>query len=61
MPDRSYFIRGLNDSSTAAYFNMMVKSALLLGANEIDAKSELMESLEFETTLAKVSFENELG
>ncbi|CAL1279878.1 unnamed protein product [Larinioides sclopetarius] len=59
MPDRSYLLRGLNDTSTAAYFNMMVKAAKKLGANEETAEEELMQALKFETSLANFSLPQE--
>ena len=53
--DRTYLIRGLNDSATAAYYKKMVKTAMLLGADESTAESELLEALQFEMTLANVN------
>lgn len=55
MPDRTYLVRGLNDSSTAAYYQLMVKSAKLLGANEDIVEKELLKALHFEMALANVS------
>ena len=55
MPDRTYLIHGLNDSATVAYYKQMVKAAVFLGANEATAERELIESLEFERTLANVN------
>ena len=56
MPDRAYYFRGLNDTSVAAYFNMMVESAVQLGADKNLAQKELTEVLKFETKLANVSY-----
>lgn len=53
--DRSYLIRGLNDSVTAAYYKKMVKAATLLGAEESTAKKDLLDALKFEMILANVS------
>lgn len=55
MPDRTYLVRGLNDTSTAAYYRQMVKAAVRLGANEATAERELLEALKFEMTLANVN------
>lgn len=55
MPDRTYLVRGLNDTSTAAYYQLMVKSAKLLGANEDIVEKELLKALHFEMALANVS------
>lgn len=52
MPDRNYLLRGLNDSAVAAYFKLMVDSAVFLGANRSVAEKEMYETLQFETTLA---------
>lgn len=59
MPDRTYLIRGLNDSSTAAYFKLMVKSAVQLGAEESFAQEELEKALDFEIALANFSLPRE--
>lgn len=59
MPDRAYLIRGLNDSSTSAYYKLMVKSATLLGADEKIAEKELLKALHFEIALANVSIEED--
>lgn len=55
MPDRSYLLRGLNDSAVAGYYKLMVESAVMLGANRSDAEREMMDTLKFETVLANVS------
>lgn len=52
MPDRNYLLRGLNDSAVAAYYKLMVDSAVFLGANRTVAEKEMYETLQFETTLA---------
>ncbi|GIY26782.1 hypothetical protein CDAR_530091 [Caerostris darwini] len=59
MPDRTYLVKGLNDSSTAAYFNLMVKTAKKLGANEETVEEELMQALNFEISLANYSLPRE--
>lgn len=52
MPDRNYLLRGLNDSAVAAYYKLMVDSAVFLGADRATAEKEMFETLQFETTLA---------
>jgi predicted metalloendopeptidase len=54
MPDRSYLLRGLNDSAVAGYYKLMVESAIILGANRSTAEEEMLETLNFETVLANV-------
>ena len=54
MPDRSYLLRGLNDSAVAGYYKLMVESAVILGADKTTAEKEMMETLKFETILANV-------
>lgn len=46
---------GLNDSAVAAYYNLMVESATILGAERQEAESQMLEVLAFETQLANVS------
>lgn len=55
MPDRSYLLRGLNDSAVAGYYKLMVESAVMLGANRERAEVEMLDALKFETILANVS------
>nr|WBW70053.1 venom protein [Lampona murina] len=52
LEDRAYYINGLNDSSTTAYFKLMVDSAKLLGADRNTVENELLKVLHFETALA---------
>ncbi|XP_035227775.1 neprilysin-2-like [Stegodyphus dumicola] len=59
MPDRTYLMRGLNDSSTAAYFKLMVKAANQLGADESTSEEELRKALDFEIMLANFSLPRE--
>uniref|UniRef100_A0A482ZIU4 U24-Theriditoxin-Lha1d_1 n=1 Tax=Latrodectus hasselti TaxID=256736 RepID=A0A482ZIU4_LATHA len=40
MPSRDYLVSGLSDDATAAYFNLMVKSANKLGADESKSKKD---------------------
>lgn len=58
MPDRTYLIRGLKDTATAAYYRQMVKTAILLGANKAIAEIEMLAALKFEMTLANVNIWN---
>lgn len=46
---------GLNDSAVAAYYSLMVESATILGADRREAEQQLLDVLQFETTLANVS------
>lgn len=46
---------GLNDSAVAAYYSLMVESAVILGAERREAEQQLLDVLNFETTLANVS------
>lgn len=55
MPDRSYLLKGLNDSAVAGYYKLMVESAVMLGADREYAAREMLEALAFETILANVS------
>ncbi|KAM7311890.1 neprilysin-2-like [Ixodes scapularis] len=55
LPDRTYFLKGLNDSVVAAYLKLMTEAAQLLGANQKAAETELREALQFEIALANVS------
>jgi predicted metalloendopeptidase len=55
MPDRSYLLRGLNDSAVAGYYKLMVESAIILGANRTTAEEQMLEALKFETVLANVT------
>uniref|UniRef100_A0A1W7RA35 Neprilysin n=1 Tax=Hadrurus spadix TaxID=141984 RepID=A0A1W7RA35_9SCOR len=59
MPDRSYLLKGLNDSTVAAYFRLMVDSAVYLGSSREQAEKELSESLDLEITLANFSLPRE--
>ncbi|KAI1296514.1 Membrane metallo-endopeptidase-like 1 [Halotydeus destructor] len=52
MPDRSYLLRGLNDSAVAGYYKLMVESAVILGADRQTAERDMLEALQFETILA---------
>lgn len=53
MPDRNYLLRGLNDSTVAAYYKLMMDSATILGANKEAAEKEMLKVLNFETNVAK--------
>ncbi|CAM6031901.1 unnamed protein product, partial [Sphagnum compactum] len=59
MPDRSYLLRGLNDSAVAGYYKLMVESAIILGANRTTAEEQMLEALKFETVLANFSLPRE--
>lgn len=56
LPDRTYLMRGLNDTAVEAYLRLMVEAAHLLGAPDKEAaRAELMDALQFEITLANYS------
>lgn len=55
MPDRKYLMKGLNDTTVQAYYQLMVNSAVLLGANRSFAEKEMKDALMFEMQLANVS------
>uniref|UniRef100_A0A6G1SPT9 Membrane metallo-endopeptidase-like 1 n=1 Tax=Aceria tosichella TaxID=561515 RepID=A0A6G1SPT9_9ACAR len=59
LPDRSYYFKGMNDTTVAAYYNLMVESAVMLGASRMEARRQMLEALEFETSLAKISMPRE--
>ncbi|XP_040061858.1 neprilysin-2 isoform X2 [Ixodes scapularis] len=59
LPDRTYLLKGLNDSAVAAYLKLMTEAAQLLGADKKSAEAELREALQFETTLANYSLPRE--
>lgn len=54
LPERTYYMKGLNDSTVRAYYNLMVDSAVMLGADRQQARTQLMDVLNFETSLARV-------
>ena len=55
LPDRAYYFKGMNDTTVSAYYNLMCESAVLLGAPRDEARKQMLEALEFETSLAKIS------
>ncbi|XP_013771859.1 membrane metallo-endopeptidase-like 1 [Limulus polyphemus] len=59
MPDRSYLIKGLSDPGVAAYYKLMINSAVLLGASQEDAEEQMLKALNFEITLANISLPRE--
>lgn len=52
---RELLIGGLNNSLTEAYYSYMVDIAVIFGAEQNRAETELRESLNFEISLANVS------
>ncbi|XP_031627155.1 neprilysin-2-like isoform X2 [Contarinia nasturtii] len=56
---REFLIEGMSDPDVELYYNIMVDNAVILGANEIQAKEELQEALEFEIRLAKIEMSRE--
>ncbi|XP_040072345.1 neprilysin-2-like [Ixodes scapularis] len=59
LPDRTYFLKGLNDSVVAAYMKLMTEAAHLLGADKKAAQTELWDALQFEIALANYSLPRE--
>ncbi|KAM7312472.1 neprilysin-2-like [Ixodes scapularis] len=59
LPDRTYFLKGLNDSVVAAYMKLMTEAAQLLGADKKAAQTELWDALQFEIALANYSLPRE--
>lgn len=49
-----FLVKGIEDTNVKAYFDFMVDAAVIFGANRSVAERELMDSLNFETELAKV-------
>jgi len=52
---REYLVNGLEDEDVQSYYNYMVSTAVLLGADRTIAEQELKESLMFEIDLAHAS------
>lgn len=59
LPDRSYYFKGLNDTTVAAYYKLMIDSAVMLGAPQREAQEQMREVLDFESSLAKISISRE--
>ncbi|KAG9511152.1 Neprilysin-2, partial [Fragariocoptes setiger] len=60
LPERSYFMKGFNDTTVAAYYQLMIESAWLLGAPRDDTtRQAMLDVLNFETNLAKLSLPRE--
>ncbi|KAH9378618.1 hypothetical protein HPB48_018866 [Haemaphysalis longicornis] len=56
LPDRTYLMRGLNDTAVEAYLRLMVEAAHLLGVPDKEAaRTDLMDALQFGITLANYS------
>lgn len=54
--EREYLIAGFDDEQVMDYYNSMIESAVVLGANKIRAEEELRDALKFEMELAEVAF-----
>jgi neprilysin len=52
---REYLVKGHDDPIVKAYYSYMVDMAVLYGADRSRAEIELIDSLNFEMTLANVS------
>ncbi|XP_054719763.1 neprilysin-2-like [Uloborus diversus] len=59
MPDRNYLLKGMDDPLVAAYYQLMVDSAVLLGANKTTAQKEMKDALNFEIAIANFSVPRE--
>lgn len=59
LPDRSYYSRGMNDTTYAAYYELMVESAVMLGAERQDAMKQMREALDFENALSRIAVPRE--
>ncbi|GBO21276.1 Neprilysin-2, partial [Araneus ventricosus] len=59
MPDRNYLLKGMEDPLVAAYYQLMVDSAVLLGANKTRATEEMKAALNFEMAIANFSVPRE--
>ena len=53
--NREYLINGFDDKEVQYYYNYMVNSAILMGAEKNKAKGEMKEVLLFEIKLANIS------
>jgi len=51
---RKVMLKGLNDSAVFAHYNLLVESALLLGAQKDDAINEMMDLLYFQMAIVNV-------
>ena len=52
---KEYWDKGMEEPEVKAYFKYMIDTAVLFGANEEIARSELEEVMNFESKLAKIS------
>ena len=52
---KEYWDKGMEEPEVKAYFQYMIDTAVLFGANEEIARSELEEVMNFESKLAKIS------
>lgn len=59
MPDRNYLLKGMEDPLVSAYYQLMVDSAVLLGANKTKAEEEMKAALLFEISMANFSVPRE--
>ncbi|KAL3861161.1 hypothetical protein ACJMK2_007226, partial [Sinanodonta woodiana] len=55
MPDRDYYLKGLDDPSVKVYEKFAVSVAVMMGANETLAKAEMKEMINFEIELANIT------
>lgn len=51
---REYLIKGVDDKLVQAYHSYQIDTAVIYGADELNATEEMREALDFEITLANV-------
>lgn len=51
---RKFLLKGFDHPHVKAYYDFMVDTAVIFGANQNDAENELLNSLVFESKLAEV-------
>lgn len=54
---QKFLLHDLEDANVKAYYEFMVDSAVVIGANKTVAEVELLDSLRFEMELAKVTLD----
>ncbi|XP_031638615.1 neprilysin-2-like [Contarinia nasturtii] len=52
---QKFLLRGMEDTNVKAYYDFMVDVAVIFGANKRNAEIELLDALQFEIELAKIS------
>lgn len=57
MPSADYLLQGRNDRMVKAYEKLALTIAMELGANEMTAKADISDIIDFETAVANVRIE----